>query len=480
MARPFATFLFLQRDSILRADLASRAANELVTWQESRPPVDDVSIVIESALRLGGTPAKQVWILDTELWTQILPLPLSAIRQSKPNEIAQALKFEAEALSGISAFDAEIAYQELNTLNGEKNFWCSVISSSQFKQCADLLETENCRLMGYLHPAACPAPLQANVKDPQRWRRLEVWPDLICGLVAGSGGTLEKKLINADPESDYWHSEWQEWSASVGEVDSKESLALGAMANNPDGECAHFDLSNNEILQQFLLAWAKACLAPSPAFARILPPRKPIAKPVLIGASALIALITLALCFVHHNLQLDQLSALKKETEKAQLPAKNLAEIGTKVSRLKNEQKKLSEDVERLSKKVKAGESILSVQRSRFAHLLAEVARNLPEGAILEGLETKNGDVTLRGLCSNPEKSHKLATLLAKSLEQDSWRVGGPKTEAQQNFGNEVLWTFELTLKDVVYVEEKTPVKKGKRRSSRPQRTQRPRRGGRP
>lgn len=467
MARPFTTILFLNRESIVRADLPSRSSDSLILLQGERPPVDDVSIVIESALRLGGPCGKKVWILDTDLWTQILPLPLSAIRQSKGNEIAQALKFEAEALSGISAFDAEIGYQELNTVNGEKNFWCSVVSSSQFNQCAELIEAENSRLMGYLHPSACPRPLQSTVKDPQRWRRLEIWPDLICGVVAGSGGSLEKKLINADPESGYWLSEWQEWSAAIGEVDAKEALSLGAMTHSPDEDSVHFDLSNNDILNQFLMSWAQAFLAPSSQFAYIIPPRKPIAKPVLIGASAIAALITLALCCAHHTLQLNQISAIKKETEKAELPAKNIAEIDNKLKRLKNEQKKLTKDIDQLAKKVKAGQSILSVQRARFAHLLAEVARNLPEGAVLEGLETKNGSVTLRGLCSNPEKSHKLATLLAKSLEKDSWTVGGPKTEAQQDLGNEVLWTFELTLKDVVYVEEKTPVTKKPRRRAR-------------
>ncbi|MDF1666557.1 MAG: hypothetical protein P1V97_32710 [Planctomycetota bacterium] len=472
MARPYATILFLNRESIARADLPSRGADSLILWQEPRPPVDDLSVLIESALRLGGPPSKQVWILDSELWTQILPLPLSAIRQSSPNEIAQALKFEAEALSGISAFDAEIGYQELNTVAGDKNFWCSVTSSSQFKQCAELLEAENSRLMGYLHPAGLSQSLQASVKDPQRWRRLEIWSDLICGIVGGGGVAPVKKLINADPEGGFWLGEWEEWTSELGAVDAQETLSLGSFNHVLEGEMAPFDISNHDVLNHWLFSWSQILVSQPEAVARIIPPRKPVETPVLVGLSFVLALLTLGLCFFHHSSQLKQLEEFKKQTDKAELPAKSMAELDVRIKGMKNEEKKASKEIAELAKRVAAGTEILSVQRSRFAHLLAEVAQNLPEGAILESLETKNGDVYLRGLCSNPEKSHTLATRLAKSLAKDSWRVNGPKTVAQESSGNTGYWAFELTLKDVPSPHQsklsKSPTKKRKSGRGRP------------
>lgn len=449
MGRPFATILFLNRESIVRGDLPRRGADSLILWQESRPPVDDLALLIESALRLGGPPGKQVWILDSELWTQILPLPLTAIRQSSPSEIAQALKFEAEALSGISAFDAEIGYQELNTVGGDKNFWCSVTSSSQFKQCVDLLDNENCRLMGYLHPAGLSQSLQASVKDPQRWRRLETWPDLICGVVGGGGVAPVKKLINAVPEGGFWLGEWEEWTGETGAVDAREKLSRGPFNHAVEEEMVSFDIANHDVLNQWLLSWSQHLSSQAPEVARIVPRPKPVATPVLVGVSFVLALLTLGLCYFHHSSQLKQIEAIKKQTDQAELPAKSMAELDARINRLKNDEKKISKDIEDLTKRVAAGTQILAVQRSRFAHLLAEVAENLPEGAILESLETKNGDVYLRGLCSNPEKSHTLATRLAKSLAKDSWRVNGPKTVAQESSGNAGYWAFELTLKDV-------------------------------
>ena len=70
------TLLLITHDRLVRADLRpGRAAAVADLHEERRPAADDLPSLVEAALRLSRTRPGNVWILSSELWTQVLSLP---------------------------------------------------------------------------------------------------------------------------------------------------------------------------------------------------------------------------------------------------------------------------------------------------------------------------------------------------------------------------------------------------------------------
>src|SRR5947209_17102755 len=107
--RPAKTILLLTRQSIVRADFTS-AHEPAGVWAQPRPDDQEWPMLVEIALALGSRPGGMVFVLCSDLWTQTLTLNSSAARLS-PQDLASALNFEVEALSGNSAFESMVAVQ---------------------------------------------------------------------------------------------------------------------------------------------------------------------------------------------------------------------------------------------------------------------------------------------------------------------------------------------------------------------------------
>src|SRR4051812_32750206 len=122
MARRAATTLILvTRDDVTRADFG-RGAAPLGQWRRPRPEAPDLVIAVEAAL-LSAAPGRVVGVLAAELGALTLALPAAKVAGLDGDELAQALAFETESLSGHSPFDAAVGHAPAPAGPGEVGFW---------------------------------------------------------------------------------------------------------------------------------------------------------------------------------------------------------------------------------------------------------------------------------------------------------------------------------------------------------------------
>jgi hypothetical protein len=101
-SRASKTIVLVNRHALVRADF-SRANSLLGVWAKTGSESQEWLTELETALGLGPKLGKTVYILSSDLWTQTLSLTHDSANMSS-QELASALSFEAEALSGLSAF----------------------------------------------------------------------------------------------------------------------------------------------------------------------------------------------------------------------------------------------------------------------------------------------------------------------------------------------------------------------------------------
>src|SRR6266436_3172625 len=113
------TILLITREGLVRGDLSGGPQVTLQgVWKQPRPDVPDLAALVEAALHLGPRPARKVLVLTSDLWTQTLELPLHKSADVNAGDLARALNFEAETLSGLSAFEAVVHQVPLGTHEG--------------------------------------------------------------------------------------------------------------------------------------------------------------------------------------------------------------------------------------------------------------------------------------------------------------------------------------------------------------------------
>ena len=69
--------------------------------------------------------ARRVWVLATDVWSHTMSVPAMKAAGLKEEELAGALNFEAESLSGLAALDASLAFAALPPVVGSRDdqYW---------------------------------------------------------------------------------------------------------------------------------------------------------------------------------------------------------------------------------------------------------------------------------------------------------------------------------------------------------------------
>ncbi len=424
MTRPTTTLVLVTRSHVVRADHARGARLALV--RRERPVQGDLADVVESALA-GARPGKRVWVLSADLWLQTQPLPPGAANLP-PDEVAAALRFEAEALSGLPAIGSVVGFAPAGDGPGGPEVLLVQGTQAEQAKLAARVGRLGPRLEGVVHPAALPAPL--GVAHPERgWTRTELWPEAVV-LVVGTPAGLRTQVINESPLRGAWEREAEAWFERVQAPPSRSLLVadeasprLAVSADSDDGAARLVDLEDEAALGGWLDAWAAVLTVARPPVPRLAPPPRPASPLRQVALAVGLGLAAATLCFAHHRAVSSRRQALARERERLESPANELRRLREQVAVAERRLREL--EVERLAAEAQLRDHRegVTLQRRRHLALLEALARHHDPALMIERIDEAQGKAELHGLCVDGAAANTLAVNLQRDLAARGWQV---------------------------------------------------------
>lgn len=207
------TLLVVTNSRIARIDFIGRRRKSVQEiWTQTVPPSESSSdwlyIATAHAIKLSPKPLGRVTLVSPLVWTDLLRLPADVIALSSEAELRQALAIEAEAESGLSAFESEIAFTRLDSDRADGELFCtSMVTSSLLERLSQLIRTNNARLHSLVHPVSLqlfnsPSDAPATIEQLRRWddfsdpegQWLEEFAERWCRHLRQTKGTLPNGL----------------------------------------------------------------------------------------------------------------------------------------------------------------------------------------------------------------------------------------------------------------------------------------------
>ena len=447
------TLLLITHDRLVRADLRpGRAATVADLHEERRPAADDLPSLVEAALRLSRTRPGNVWILSSELWTQVLSLPSDSLSGLKAEEIGRALGFEAEPFSGISALEAAAAQVLLPGEGPQRAFWLTNVLTSQLQQIEDIVRQSGGRLLGMSHPGGLPRPFCLPLNKQETWQRVELWPGAIICVEGGTGRRSTVAVRNSDPKPGRWEADVEQWRTSRPAVSASESLhaASGIALDELPAE-NRLSLENADASKQFLTAWADALAEGGLAVPLVTLPKPPMSASTRRAITVAAALAALLVCITASSCSMHSLvAASPKPSGCASLPSSSpRSRARPKSFRSKRP------NCRPLVRSCKTTWIIISkyaAQQQRLASLLGVLARRSPAQMVIRKIDGNQDEIILHGLCLELQSPDALAGGLAKDLARalgpQGWEVQLPSKHSQAMLAVGGPWEFELRIED--------------------------------
>ena len=155
MFAPSHTILLITSQVSARIDLAGkRRAKVKQIWSLPSVGYEDLLPNAVRALKLGPRPGL-LTVVSPDFWTGILSVPSDVLAIAGEAEILQALAIEAEAESGLLAFDSHTGAVELSRLDGgDQSFCVTQLSHAQLHEFSQLATSNGTTLFGAAHPVA--------------------------------------------------------------------------------------------------------------------------------------------------------------------------------------------------------------------------------------------------------------------------------------------------------------------------------------
>ena len=111
MKPPHLTLLIVEAHRVVRADVPVPGAKiPPRIYTQQRMTGSPLGETLRAGLALAPGCEKNVWVAASEIWSQTLTLPAAALGGLKDAELAAALAFEAEPLSGIPSSNAAMGF----------------------------------------------------------------------------------------------------------------------------------------------------------------------------------------------------------------------------------------------------------------------------------------------------------------------------------------------------------------------------------
>lgn len=417
------TILLVQRDAFACARFA-RGAQLVSLTRGPRPVNRSVAEAIEAGALPGGRIGGPVWVLLDEVSVHTLSLPARTVRGLGDGEIEQALGYEAQMLSGLSAAEAALAWRTLPSspaspsYNGERWFWIAQMPRAERDELERALRVQGARLLGLAHACGLPARLGARTRADGTWKRLEVWPDVTAEIESTAEDAIHVRIQRADPT--------RRRRDGAGTLPETEQLVAHAHAASPslDEDVATFALDDENALSTFLCAWATVLASDPRSVPVLLAPARPVATRTIVAGAVASTLLAAGACFWHFRTLAREREEAASELALVTRPTEQRNAAVAERSTLESELTALARERETLEASVAA-----CAWTADFPVLaLDALASARPAGLAVEEIELAWRGSRVRGVCTEPGLVDRLSSSVAHQLA-DHGCVAAPRSK---------------------------------------------------
>jgi hypothetical protein len=400
-------------------------------------------------------------VLTTDLWTQTLEIPLQKTVGASAADLAAALNFEAEALSGVSAFEGAVGQVPLDRHDGQQRFWIVQARTADLQLIDDLVRKSGSRFMGLAHPGGLPRALSNELEATVAWQRVELWPDAVVALSGVGPGPVSVQVFNTDPPLGRWRRDVTQWEGGRDAVDSREILVgPGVVYADDEAETARVTRLDEGVQQNvWLLAVRDRLALKHPGWPLVRPAPLPLSAGTRRAVSLGLALLVAAMCYGVQTWMTRAIAAANAERAVLDQPRARLAELQKQTKEAEGKRDaavKEAADLQRAAVR-------LAGQRDRLVHLLVCLAEQRTEHLLVQKIDTDSGEPHIYGVCLEPELADQFARQLAEKLGAE-WEVLTPKKQAKKFVASGAPWAFEIPLKFVAEPKEVKPAGPPRRR----------------
>ncbi len=437
------TLLLITSDRIVRADFRGRSPRLVGCWEQARGADESPITLVEMALALGPRRVRGVWLLTTEATTSVLPMSRDMLAGSGPDDLAQLLAFEAEAITGQAAFEASLSHVALPSKghDAEPQFWITQIPNSWQSAAEDAVRRHSGRLLGIAHPAGVARPIHAATPHDGAWRRLELWDDLAVSIRGLASGELDVDVQTRTQRRDGTFDE-----------------VLIADASREDTADANvLRLTDQQTLERWLTVWAETLSAQT-----IVVPVQRIPKPPLSATQRRAVMVacaaaTMLFCGGWYWLGQWRLKSLTAELERIQAPAKALEQLKQDETKLVKERDELHKQAADVRRDVELLVTGMTRQSERQSKLLASLSLFRDEHLVVQKIEGQAGETRVSGLCLRTSCVQSLTRKLSRELQACGWLVSPAELASTSVLSNGGPWKFTIVLKDMPSNSSLTP-----------------------
>lgn len=422
------TLLFIKSDLIARADFGPAPKYApMGFWQQPQTSRARLSYSVEAALKSGGNKcARSVWVIGEEFWTQTLSMPASAMQGLSREQVAKAVGFDVEALTGISGSDSAIGYCAAAPSDESEHLWITQVPLGAREQIQSAVEAAGAELAGILHPGGLPGPIKHEAADSASWRRIESWKAATLCIVGQDHQPPRVTVINGERQPNWragvarWiaahpatHSEW---------LDSSDQTIPGA--SEALSGWAALPALTGQPLQDWLRQWAIALNEGNRPAPLIEPRRDTGAGARHVVAAAVIALLCLGACIFRASWLANQQDRLLHQIEDAQAPKRELTTLQKKSDGLRNELAQVKAERARHPVMQVHVAPDMELQRQRIVALLSALQDHSNPDVVVDHIAPgADGSVLIEGKCFPASAVDRLTGALASSLPPVGWEV---------------------------------------------------------
>ena len=152
------TVLLITRQELARIDLTGRRRLCVKQfWTQPSCDYDSIVPAVSRALKLGTHRPSRITVVSPDFWTDVLSVPADVAAIANENEIIQALAFDAEVDSGLSAFESQTSAFRMPRQNEHNDDcpWCvTQVANTQLRELSSTLRATGARLHCIAHPVA--------------------------------------------------------------------------------------------------------------------------------------------------------------------------------------------------------------------------------------------------------------------------------------------------------------------------------------